>query len=495
MHRPTAYCVACLLFTFASRAIAADWVDPSPPKVEAIARNPAPVSAAQKELTFHAAPKPLPAEARTVDSPWFLGLHHAPESDETKLLTDLTKLKPVWEIRKGNGYAAPSIAGDRLILFHRIGDEEVIECLHRETGQRYWRTAYPVQYQDRYGYTNGPRCTPAIDAQTNRIITLGVDGRLTALDLISGQVVWKRDLLVEFKLDANFFGVGATPLIESGIVIVNVGAKGACVVGFDLQTGKGIWAAPAPRDWGPSYASPIPATVHELRRVFVFAGGESRPAAGGLLCLDPKTGAVDFSFPWRGKRYESVNASSPLIVDNKVFISECYGRGGTALELSRDGDKLSAKPLWTNETFGTHFMTAMHDRGVLFGPDGHGPANCPIVAVDLKTGEEKWRESPDLSEDITTRTGERARRLRSTDRCHLLRVDGKALCLTEWGHLLWLDLSAAGCKVASRKWLFDAGETWSPPVVSRGLLYVNQNESDKITSTPQRLICYDLRGE
>ena len=31
------------------------------------------------------------------------------------------------------------------------------------------------------------------------------------------------------------------------------------------------------QEWGPSYASPIPATMHGKRRVFVFAGGESEP--------------------------------------------------------------------------------------------------------------------------------------------------------------------------------------------------------------------------
>jgi outer membrane protein assembly factor BamB len=477
-------------FTFA-----ADFQDPAPPTLNALKSIAPPAPAAQKELVFHAAPTPLAKEAVTADWPGFLGPTHSPICAETHLRADLKDLVMVWETEKGTGYAAPAIVADRLVLFHRIKDEEVVDCLHPETGQRYWRVSYPCTYQDRYGFTNGPRCTPVIDKDNALIFTFGVEGKLHALDLKTGQVLWKRDLLGEFKLDPNFFGVGSTPLLEKDLLIVNIGAKGACAAGLETRTGKIRWAAPAPKDWGPSYASPIPATVHGQRRVFVFAGGESRPATGGLLCINPADGSVDFAFPWRGRRVESVNASAPLIVDDKVFISECYGKGGVLLQLSLEKEnKLSARPLWETDKLATHFMTALPLAGHLYGCDGHGPNNCPLVCLELASGEEKWRSEPNLSETITVKSGVKRSLNLSTDRCTLLHADGKSLCLTEWGHLLYLDLTPAACKVASRTWLFAAGETWSPPALSRGLLYINQNAIDNLNNKPARLICYDLRG-
>ncbi|MDB5323334.1 MAG: hypothetical protein JWN40_4965 [Phycisphaerales bacterium] len=477
---------------------AADFSDPAPPVVNALQQNLAPKAPApQKELTFHIAPQPLAKDAVTTDSLGFLGSTHTPISPETHLRADLKDLPKVWETEKGTGYAPPSILGDRLILFHRIQDEEVVDCLHADTGQRSWRFAYPTQYQDRYGYTNGPRCTPVIDAANSLVFTFGAEGKLHALDLKTGQLLWKRDILADFKLEPNFFGVGSTPLLEKDLLIINVGAKNACVVAFDIKTGKARWASPAPKDWGPAYASPIAATIHNQRRLFVFAGGESHPATGGLLCINPDNGVVDFSLSWRGRRDESVNASAPLIIDgDKVWISECYGKGGVLLQLTLDGaNKFSAKTLWETDKLGTHFMTALPFKGHLYGCDGHGPANCPLVCLDIATGEEKWRTEPDLSESITTRSGEQKTLRLNTDRCHLLHVDGKTLCLTEWGHLLYLDLSPAGCNVTARTWLFAAGETWSPPVLSRGLLYINQNAPDLLNKKPPRLICYDLRGK
>src|SRR5439155_11536619 len=138
----------------------------------------------------------------------------------------------------------------------------------RETGQRFWSFAYPTTYADRYGWSDGPRVGPTIGGE--RVFTYGVEGKLHCLDLQTGRVVWKRDILAEFKLNQNYFGVGSAPLLEGGKLIVNIGARnGPCVAAFDAKTGRMAWGACD--QWGPGYAGIIPATVHSKRRVFVFA--------------------------------------------------------------------------------------------------------------------------------------------------------------------------------------------------------------------------------
>jgi len=264
---------------------------------------PGAVAQENSEVTFHAAPKPLPPGAVTGDWPTFLGPTYNLASPETRLLKEFPPegLRVVWEMKKGEGFAAPVVMGERLILFHRVGTEEVVDCLRPADGKRYWRFSYPSGYEDRYGFNKGPRASPVIG--DGRVFTFGAEGTLHCLDLQTGRVQWRRDILTEFKVPQNFFGVGATPLLEGGRLIVNVGAPGGpCVAAFDAATGKQLWGAGDA--WGPSYASPVPAVVHGQRRVFVFAGGESKPATGGLLCLDPANGKVDFAFPWRGTRYE-----------------------------------------------------------------------------------------------------------------------------------------------------------------------------------------------
>jgi hypothetical protein len=73
-------------------------------------------------------------------------------------------------------------------------------------------------------------------------------------------------------------------------------------------------------------------------------------------------------------------------------------------------------------------------------------------------------------------------------------VDGAFLCIGEFGHPLWLDLTPEGYREISRTWLFPARETWTLPVLSRGLLYVVQNTTGLLRQTSPRLLCYDLRA-
>ncbi len=483
------FVVIVLLFSVAPLAFSASFTDPAPPTPATAPTIQIPSPQDHPELTFHVAPNPLPPDAITHDWPCFLGPTHNAISSETKLAKSFPKDGPtlVWESAKGTGYSAPAIAGERLVLFHRVEDEEVVQCLQAETGKQFWKFSYASAYRDRYGYCSGPRCAPVIDG--DRVYIFGAEGKLHCLKLTTGQVIWRRDILAEFHLKQNFFGVGATPLVDGDLLILNIGApNGPCVAGLDKLTGKMIWGAG--EKWGPSYASPIPATIHGKHRVFVFAGGESRPPTGGLLCLDPANGHVDFQYAFRSTRHDSVNASCPLVVGNQVFISECYGSGGSLLDIAED---FSAKEVWNSNDLGTHFMTAIHKDAYLYGVDGHGPLDAPLVCVELKTGKTMWRAEPEWIETVKNAAGDRKHKL-SPARSSLLMVDGRCLCLGEYGHLAWLNLNPEGYKEVERTWLFAAEETWTMPVLSRGLLYVCQNTKDAMHDKGPRVLCYDLRG-
>lgn len=437
----------------------------------------------------HRKPGPLSAGATTEEWPSFLGPSHNGISRETKLIKSFPASGPplVWEFCKGTGYSSLGIAAGKLVFLHRQDDREIVECLHPETGERFWQFAYPTQFEDRYGYNNGPRSSPVIDS--GRVYTCGAEGKLHCLDLASGRVIWKLDVQKDFAVRQDFFGVASTPLIEGGHLIINVGAPGGpTIAAFDKNTGKLAWRTG--KDWGPSYASPIPAVVHGKRRVFVFAGGESQPPTGGLIMLDPATGAVDFTYPWRSKSYESVNASCPVVIGNKVFISASYRTGGAMLEITPD---FKHKVLWTTQEFGLHFNTPIHKGGYLYGFDGRNEPDASLACIDAATGKAMWREAPEWKETFQV-NGDPREQLVGTYRGSLLHADGRFLALGELGHLLLMDLTPHGYKVLSRAWLFAARETWSLPVLSRGLLYVVQHSRDAIHNKGPRLLCYDMRA-
>ena len=428
------------------------------------------------------APKRLKPGAVTSDWTSFLGPSHNATSPETQLRRTLPPAL-LWEYPKGTGYATPAIAGDTLVFLHRVRDEEVVECLHAERGDSRWQFRYGTEFEDRYGYNNGPRASPVIDGDF--VYVMSAEGLLHCLRLASGAMVWSRDLRVEYKAQQDFFGIASTPLIEAGLLIVNVGAPGGpSVMAFDKVTGREVWRAGT--EWGPSYASPVPAVVHGKRRVFVFAGGESTPPTGGLMSIDPKTGHVDFSFPWRSRTYESVNASCPVVFDDKVFISASYRAGSALLQIRPD---FTHEVLWTTREFGLHFSTAIYHDGYLYGFEGRNESDANLACLDAATGKVVWRETPEWTDSLDGRP-----QVVGTYRGSLLHVDGRFLCLGELGHLLWLDLSPKGYRQIARTWLFPARESWGLPVLSRGLLYVTQNTRDVTRVAGPRLLCYDMRA-
>ena len=117
------------------------------------------------------------------DWPQLLGPDRNGVSTEKDLIDSWPKEGPpvVFEHKVGEGYASPVIAGGRLIVFHRLGDEDVVECLDAATGKERWTHRYTTDYADDYGKGNGPRSTPVING--DRVYTLGAAGYLLCLDV------------------------------------------------------------------------------------------------------------------------------------------------------------------------------------------------------------------------------------------------------------------------------------------------------------------------
>src|SRR5437667_177139 len=106
----------------------------------------------------------LPLPLRADDWPQWLGPNRNGVSAEKGLLDAFPAGGPkiVWRRDVGEGFSGPVVAGERLLLFHRIDNDEIVECINAATGKSLWKFAYPTNYQDTYSKGNGPRATPAI---------------------------------------------------------------------------------------------------------------------------------------------------------------------------------------------------------------------------------------------------------------------------------------------------------------------------------------------
>jgi len=480
--------MSALAFPYVANQEARKSGDPAPPVVHELPAMAAPEAKATEELRFERAPKPLASDAVTEDWPTFRGPRRDGHTRETHLATSWPAEGPplVWELHAGRGFSSPAVAEGRLVFTHRQGNEIHVDCLEPETGRRFWRHSIPCEYKDRYISNAGPRSTPSI--ADGFVFVHAVEGELVCLELATGRVRWERDTRKEFGLPLDFFGVVSSPLVVGELLIQNLGTPGPCVAAFELETGKLAWGAGP--EWGPSCASPVLGRAGGRERLFVLAGGESRPPTGGLVVLDPASGRVEHEYPFRSSLHESVTGSSPVLAGERVFLSASYGTGSACVEAKEDG---SFRELWTNRHIGLQFSSAIYEQGVLYLVDGVADRAGALVALDPASGEELSRTEL-VWEEKVDKGGKSVEQSFTVGEGSLLFADGKLLCLGDNGHLLWLGASRSGAKVLARAWLFGANESWTPPVVVRGLLYVRQTKGERFGDAPPRLMCYDLRG-
>ncbi|MEM1440976.1 MAG: PQQ-binding-like beta-propeller repeat protein [Verrucomicrobiota bacterium] len=421
----------------------------------------------------------LASTLRATDWPHFLGPNHDLHSSETGVNFNYGPEGPpiLWEIERGKGHSGPVISDGKLVFIHQVDKKEEVQCLNAETGEEIWKHSYSVDVAQSYGITDTPRSSPVIDPETGLVYTLGNDGDLICFRLEDGEIVWEIELEKEFGPAPFFFGYGSCPLVYGETLIVQAGAEEATVVALNKKTGETIWAAD--HEWNGSYASPIIMPVNGEDRLLVFAGGMVKPPHGGLLLINPTDGTIEDAFPWRSENYASVNAATPVPSGpNRVFISEDYGKGGIMLEYDAAN---RARIRWQSPEFGCQFQTPIYHEGIIYGFGGNGGL---MLAFDALTGRMLWNEAfyqttiPWDGRDIPISLGH----------AHLIHVDGQFLCLSENGALIQMQLDASGYRLGSMARLFYAPETWAPPALSNGLLYINQNELGT------RLICYDLRS-
>jgi outer membrane protein assembly factor BamB len=385
------------------------------------------------------------------DWPQFLGPQRNGISAEQGLLRSWPVNGPpvVWTKDVGSGFSGPAVVGESLILLHRVDDHEVVTCLDASTGKERWQYSYATAYRDDYGMGDGPRSTPLV--ADHRVYTLGAEGHLLCLELETGKKVWERSLHADYQVPKGFFGVATSPLLEGNLLLINVGGKGAGIVAFDHNTGREVWKA---TDHEASYSSPVVATLAGRRRVVFFT-------REGLVVLDPQTGAVQHNKHWRARLHASVNAASPVVINDDIFLSACYGTGAVLLHWTDE----RLDEIWkSNEAMSNHYNTCIHDNGYLYGFDGRQEEGAHLRCVELRTGKVCW---------TCERSG-----------CgSMILANGSLIILSEDGDLLLVEATPLAYREKARARVL-TNPCRSPIALANGKLYGRDGK---------KLVCWNLK--
>ena len=281
----------------------------------------------------------------------------------------------IWAREVGAGFAGPAVSAGKLILFHRVNNREVVEAMDAATGKMLWTFDYATSYRDDFGFDEGPRAVPVIAG--GRVFTHGADGWLHGLDFVTGRQLWSADTRRVFDAPKGYFGVATSPLVDGARVMVNVGGKTGGIVAFDAASGKTLWTSTKDEA---SYAAPVMADIAGVRTAVFFT-------RTGLVALDPSNGSIRYQYRWRARMAASVNAATPIVVKDQIFLSASYGTGAVLLQVANN----AVKPVWSgDESLSNHYSSSVHKDGYLYGFDGRQEFGQSLRCVELATGKVMW---------------------------------------------------------------------------------------------------------
>ncbi len=347
-----------------------------------------------------------------------------------------------WDHELGMGYAGPVIAGETVVIFHRINNAERLEALHRQTGKVIWAHDFKAFYSGGYNSDQGPRSTPVIS--DGNVYVYGAAGDLHCVKLETGKVIWSRAINDDYQAPDGYFGAGSSPIILGDKLLVNVGADDAGIVAVDTKTGKTLWKA---TDEKASYSSPSTIKINNnVKALFI-----TRMKA---LILEPESGAILFETPF-GKQGPTVNGATPLAFGDKIFLSASYGIGAELLQVSGDGKRVTRK--WEgDDILSSQYSTCLFHQNHLFGTHGRediGQAALRCVSAD--NGKVVWEKS-------------------GFGVAHCILIKDNILALNTEGELVLLKAESKSYQELSRSTVA-SGTTRSFPAFSNGQLFFRSN--------------------
>lgn len=267
------------------------------------------------------------------------------------------------------GYAGPAVAAGKVFIIDHQGKQDIVKALDVKNGKPVWQFRYADTDRGNYGFA---RSTPI--ASGGKVYTISRLGLVHCLDAKNGKKLWSRDIIKDFGGKRPQWDLGMSPYIDGNKVILQPGGKNAAVVALDKNNGKTLWQGGG-SDM-PGYATPVLASINGTRQYVIFT-------AYNLIGVDTNKGKLLWSFPWRTGC--DVNAATPIVVGNTIFITSGYGHGCALVEVKGT----TARARWESKEIQAHFSSPIYANGYIYGTGD--PGN--LVCLELANGRVRWKQN------------------------------------------------------------------------------------------------------
>jgi outer membrane protein assembly factor BamB len=384
------------------------------------------------------------------DWPFFRGPHNNGVSFESGWLVRWPESGPrvAWRKDLGIGASSFAVVNNRVISMGNQQDTDIVWCLDADSGRVIWQFDYPCKFVD-HNFEGGTSSTPTVDGSF--VYTLGYDGQVHCLNIKNGQLVWRRHLVHDFGGRYSSWDYAGSPLVTGDRIIFDTGADGNSTVALDKTNGQKVWGVG--EDLA-GYATPIPFEHAGMPAVLVFK-------ARAMVAHDLADGRELWRISW--KTNYDVNASTPTVVGDKLFVSSGYGgkrARGALFQLKQS----EPRQIWVNGDIETKMNSAVvHDGHVYCISERAGGQ---LMCVDLLSGTTVWAE-------------------RSFAKYGALMIaDGKLVIVDEEGDLVIAEATSDEYRELARTTVL-SGRCWAMPVLSNGRIYVRNNKG--------KMACLDVR--
>jgi len=340
----------------------------------------------------------------------------------------------IWTFDKlGQGFSSPAFANNKIYINGMVDGQAVLFVLD-QNGKELQQFKYGKEFDTSFP---GTRSTPTIVGDLAYLLT--GHGKLTCLDLKSGNPVWEKDFLTNFDGTNITWGYTESVLIDGDKLFCTPGGKTNNVMALNRMTGETIWNCSGLGETS-AYCTPLLVKLPNRQLLVTHT-------FGNVLGIDAATGKMLWNFAHPNQW--AVHPNTPIYHDGGLFVFSGYGQGGEKLKLSADGSSVTKE--WEIKSFDSRMGGAVLIDGYLYGSGDNGRSwQC----IDWKTGEQKY-SSTEVGKGVT------------------IAANKTLIGYSEKGELFMADANPSAFKVISKtKVTLGSEQHWAHPVVNNGILYV-----------------------
>jgi outer membrane protein assembly factor BamB len=282
----------------------------------------------------------------------------------------------------GKGSSTPIVWDDAIFVTCGIDGQDGLLCYDLD-GRERWRRLLGPEMPGKHAHGSGSNPSPATDGQ--HVVVYYKSGTVACFDL-EGRELWRLNLRERYGEINMWWDLGASPVIAGDRAIVSVLHAGeSYLLALDLESGDVLWKQPrqyeCPVEADQSYTTPQLATV-DGRQLLLVLGADhftAHDVATGELVWECGGLNPDNQPMWR-------NIGSVAVADGLAIVP--YGRGQhlVAVRLDGAGDVTDSHKEWEKQDVAGDVPTPVIRDGriYLLRDDGR------IVCLDLQSGDELW---------------------------------------------------------------------------------------------------------